>query len=902
MGLSASVIRQKFVDFFKLKHNHTHLPSSSLIPDNPTLLLTSAGMVQFVPIFLGQTSPPPSKRAVTVQKCARAGGKDSDIENIGLTGRHHSFFEMLGNFSFGDYFKAQVIPWAWDFITNDLGLSKENLYVSVFAGDNINEFDEEAYKIWVDVVGVDHNRVFKMSRKDNFWGPPGPTGPCGPCSEIYYDRGVKYGCQDNCGVGTCSCDRYLEIWNLVFMEFFKDENGNYTPLAKKNVDTGAGLERLATILQDCHNSFETDLFSPIMRQLVKIANTEYVSPNSKDYDHDKHFLINKYLKIILDHIRCSVFLISDGVRVSNIGRGYVLRFIIRRATRFGRLLGLSEPFLYKLVPSITELYGDVYEELKTNKSLVEKLIYDEEVRFNKTLERGLVVLNNWLNSNTAILPGQEAFNLYATYGFPLELTTEILSEQNKTVDLDGFNMARKAHEEVSSVNKFNVIITGGNIYADILQQHGKTKFNGYDTLDGNAQILALISDKDSVFKIAAGQTGEMILNETVFYAESGGQLGDRGIISSSTGEAKVLDTKNHDGINIHKIEVTQGYLEINQDVDMVLDHNYRKATMLHHSSAHVFHAAIRQYLGKHVMQAGSQVGPQAMRFDFNYERALSESDLISIENLMNDWVRSNAKVETDILSIDEAKKTGAIAMFGEKYGDLVRVVKMGDFSLEFCGGTHIKQTGELGLIKIIQESSIASGVRRVEALAGKVAYDYIAQNINTLNLVASRLKIKPTSLDSQIVKLQDELKAKDRQLEKLKEELLELRIPDLMKDMVIKNSSSILIKEIKGIDLPLLKLLAEKIKAKVENAIVVLVAKTDSANLSIVVAVDNKLTNKSFNANILIKALCQLANGSGGGRPDFAQGGGKNVGSISEILNLANLTVNNYLNENILTH
>ncbi len=900
MSLTGANIRQKFIDFFKFKHNHTHVPSSSLIPDNPTLLLTSAGMVQFVPIFLGQTNPPNPPRAVTVQKCARAGGKDSDIENIGQTGRHHSFFEMLGNFSFGDYFKAQIIPWAWDFITNDLGLSPDKLYVTVFAGDEINAFDEEAYNIWVDKVGISPRRIFKMSRKDNFWGPPGPTGPCGPCSEIYYDRGSNYGCKDNCGIGSCSCDRYLEIWNLVFMEFNKDENGNYSQLTKKNIDTGAGLERLATILQDKHNSFETDLFSPIMTELCKLSNLDYVSPNSPDYQ-ESYFLTNKYLKIILDHLRCSVFLMSDGVRVSNIGRGYVLRFIIRRAARFGRLLGLTEPFLYKLVPNIAKNYGTFYEEVKNEQKLVEKLIYDEEIRFSKTIERGLTILNNWLTEGEVVLSGQIAFNLYATYGFPLELTKEIIEEQGRTIDLRGFNQAKKQHEEISSVNKFNVIITGGNVFADILRQFGKTKFNGYDEFECNAQILAIIQDGQNLLKINEGELGDLLLNQTVFYAESGGQLGDKGIITTATGELLVLDTKNHEGLNLHKVKVKHGYVEINQDVTALIDKNFRKATMLHHSSAHLFHAAIRSYLGNHVMQAGSQVGSQAMRFDFNFDRQLTNSDIFAIESMMNEWVRNNDKVTTEVLSIAEAKNTGAIAMFGEKYGDLVRVVSMGDFSKEFCGGTHIKQTGELGLIKIIQESSIASGTRRIEALAGKRAWDYVANNINILNQASTRLKIKPEDLDNQLSKLQDDLKIADKQLTKLKEELIIKQIPDLISQSKIINNISIIITEVKNIDANSLKVLAENIKAQLDSIILVLVSKTNPHNLSLIVAMSNKLTNKTFNANLLIKSLTQIANGTGGGRPDFAQAGAKDVHKINEILEHAQKAIKSYLTENILT-
>ncbi|HEY9871421.1 MAG TPA: alanine--tRNA ligase, partial [Candidatus Obscuribacterales bacterium] len=488
MTLTGSEIRQKFVLYFQDKRGHLHLPSASLIPDNPTLLLTSAGMVPFVPIFLGQAPPTNPPRVVTVQKVARAGGKDSDIENVGRTARHHTFFEMLGNFSFGDYFKREVIPWAWEFVTKDLGLDRERLSVSIFAGDDTNPPDEEAFEIWNKSVGVPAERIHRLGRKDNFWGPPGPTGPCGPCTEIYYDRGPEYGCSSEpskCGIGKCDCDRYLEFWNLVFMELFKDEQGRFSPLARKNVDTGAGLERLATIIQGKFNNYETDLLFPILEQIAGLAGVSYTgrsaTPGSDAARRDL------YLKIITDHARCVTFLVGDGIRPSNIGRGYVLRFITRRAARFGRLLGLSEPFLHKLVATVSQIYGKVYPELVEHQAVIEAVLKDEEERFAKTIERGTSLLEELLAGDAKEIPGREAFNLYATYGFPVELTREIALENGKTVDMAGFEAARKEHEEVSSVGKFNVIITGEEALGRILREHGATEFTGYESTKGSGR-------------------------------------------------------------------------------------------------------------------------------------------------------------------------------------------------------------------------------------------------------------------------------------------------------------------------------------------------------------------------------------------------------------------------------
>ncbi|MBI4532404.1 MAG: alanine--tRNA ligase, partial [Candidatus Melainabacteria bacterium] len=741
MALTGSEIREKFVAYFRDQRAHLHLPSASLIPDNPTLLLTSAGMVPFVPIFLGHAPAPNPPRVVTVQKVARAGGKDSDIEKVGRTARHHTFFEMLGNFSFGDYFKQEVIPWAWEFVTVELGLDPERLSVTVFSGDELNPPDIDSYEIWHNKVGVPAKRIHKMSRKDNFWGPPGPTGPCGPCSEIYYDRGSQFACNPDprqCGIGICECDRYLEFWNLVFMELFKDECGNFSPLARKNVDTGAGLERLATILQNKSNNYETDLLYPILDAAAHLANVKYTGQFAKTGSPEANR--DLYLKVIADHSRCVTFLVADGVRTSNIGRGYVLRFIIRRASRFGRLLGLSEPFIYKLVPTVVDIYRSYYSELRDTEELVASVVKDEEERFARTVDRGMSLLETLLNEQGTTISGEAAFNLYATYGFPVELTQEIAQEKGKTIDMLGFSQAKAAHETASAASKFNVIITGDEAVGQLLKEHGNTGFLGYETTESNGCVIGLLQNGKLVEHLEEGSDAEVVLDKTPFYAESGGQVGDTGLLSNSQAKLLVLDTKKHGGLHVHRVKALAGILEPGNIVVAQVDKDRRQATVLHHSTAHLFHAAIRELLGKHVVQAGSQVGPQTMRFDFTFDRALTASNIAKLEHLMNEWVRQNHPVTTMEISLEEAKKTGAIAMFGEKYGDIVRVVKMGDFSLEFCGGTHVHSTGEIGPIKIVSEGSIASGVRRVEALSGARAWQFISDHMQILANASTKLK------------------------------------------------------------------------------------------------------------------------------------------------------------------
>jgi alanyl-tRNA synthetase len=875
LTLTGAQIRDKFIAYFRDKRGHLHLPSASLIPDNPTLLLTSAGMVPFVPYFLGQ-APPPATRIVTCQKVTRAGGKDSDIENIGRTQRHHSFFEMLGNFSFGDYFKKEVIPWAWEFVTKDLGLEPERISATIFGGDATNPADDEAADIWEKSVGLPPERIFRMSRKDNFWGPPGPTGPCGPCTELYYDRGREFGCSDDpekCGIGKCECDRYYEIWNLVFMEMFKDENGVYTPLAKKNVDTGAGLERVATVIQNKRNSFETDLLFPILEEVSKMTGVKYGQDPQKDL----------YLKIITDHTRCVTFLVTDGVRPSNVGRGYVLRFITRRAARFGRLLGLTDPFIYKLVAKVVELYGGAYPELKEQQEAVISTLLKEEERFGKTIDRGMTLLNELLADSAKIMPGDKAFDLYATYGFPLELTEEIAAENGKSVDKEGFARAREEHEKVSAGNKFNVIITGDQGFADVIRQSGVTKFTGYSSTEGSGNVIAIVHGGKLVDHVEEGQEVELVLDKTPFYAESGGQVGDTGLLQNQDARLRVLDTRKHEGLHVHKVRAESGVLEWKQEVAALVDKDRREQTMLHHSTAHLFHAAVRNLLGKQVSQAGSQVGPEAMRFDFTFERQMTAEEIAQVENTINEWVRLNLPVVTQEMPIEEAKRTGAIAMFGEKYGDVVRVLRMGDVSLEFCGGTHVSNLGQIGPVKIISEGSIASGVRRVEAYSGPKAWEYIAQHLRVLNNAAGMLKTKPNELAQQIERMQDQLKAREKQLQAMEVKLATVMVPALLGQVQQIGSVELVCQVVTDVSADGLKNLVEQLRTVRPNIIAVLATQLAPDKVSIVAGVSDALA-KQFNAGNLVKEAATICGGSGGGRPQLAQAGGKDPTKLKQAL------------------
>lgn len=691
--LSGNRIRDLFLNYFKEKHAHTVVESSSLVPDNPTVLLTTAGMLQFVPIFLGLEQPkfdPP--RATSCQKCARAGGKDSDIENVGRTPRHHTFFEMLGNFSFGDYFKKEIIPWSWDFVTNYLKLDKNRLWITIYNDD------DEAFEIWKQ-TGVAPERILRKGKKDNFWGPPGAAGPCGPCSEIHYDLGEEFKCSDNCGIDTCECDRWVEIWNLVFMQLFQDEEGNLSPLEKKNVDTGMGLERITMVVQGKTSTFETDLLKPILDEVSKMCGVSYKQSEKTDIS----------LRIITDHARCVTFLINDGVVPGNEGRSYVLRMIMRRALRHGKMLGLELPFLHNLVDVVVENYGKAYPDLVKNKAKIKEIMWREEERFKLTLDRGYKLLEELLAEKKNI-SGEDAFKLYDTFGFPLELTIEIAQESGLKVDVEGFNKEMQEQKQRAKAAAQKISLTDDLVYVNIERKFGPTNFLGYEKTETDSKVLATVD--------AGNQLVDIILEQTPFYAESGGQVGDAGMLENDKGfKAEVLTTFKVNHLFVHRCKIINGEIEWNENCsfmcspnqitntvfedrkengyyDVVIakvDTKRREEIKIHHTAAHLLQAALVKVLGDEVKQAGSQVEESRTRFDFSFSRAMTYFEIKRVEKIINDWIGEKLEVKTNVMDIEEAQQTGATALFGEKYEDKVRVVSIGDISKEFCGGDTCKK-------------------------------------------------------------------------------------------------------------------------------------------------------------------------------------------------------------------
>lgn len=869
--LSGKEIRQKFINFFKEKHNSVHLPSSSLIPDNPTVLLTTAGMLQFVPVFLGYEAPPNPPRAVTVQKCARAGGKDSDIENVGRTPRHHTFFEMLGNFSFGDYFKKEIIPWAWDFVTNEIGLDKSKLWVTVF------ETDDESYEIWKNDVGVPAERILRKGKKDNFWGPPGPTGPCGPCTEIHYDLGEEFKCSHpKCGIDTCECDRYVEVWNLVFMELNKDEEGNYTPLEKKNVDTGMGLERVTMVVNGLSSTFETDLLKPIVDKVCELSGKKYKS-NEKD---------DVSIRIITDHARCVTFLISDGLIPGNEGRNYVLRMILRRALRHGKILGIELPFLYKIVDTVVKNYKEVYPELDKNKEKVASIIRKEEERFRQTIDRGVNLLEEIIekSSGSKTISGEEAFKLYDTYGFPLELTKEIAQEKGFDVDTDGFNKAMEEQKVRARSARTAVRLTDDLVYNEILEKVGTTNFIGYTETKSEGSIIKAIIKEGKVTDIAEEEDiVEIILDKTPFYAESGGQIGDTGIIKSENFEAEVLNTAKFNDLFIHKVQIKNGEAKSGEKVSALIDEARRKDIMIHHTSAHLLQSALKEVLGDAVAQAGSQVEPDRTRFDFTFDRALNEHEVEKVENLINKWINENYKRQTREMTIDEAKASGAIALFGEKYGDKVRVVSIEGVSKELCGGTHADTTGEIRLCKVVSESAIAAGTRRIELVCGQKAFDYLNSYYKELNKISKKLKTPPAEVAERLEKFQDEINQNQKRIEVLETEIAESKIGLLSEQAVDIKDGKLVVARIDGIPSKAIRNLTEKIGDKLGNSIVVLACVEDE-KISITSKVSKNFIDSGVNAGQLVNEVASKCDGKGGGKPNFAQAGAKDVSKLDEAL------------------
>ena len=863
--LGGNEIRKLYLDYFKNKRQHTVVESSSLVPDNPTVLLTTAGMLQFLPIFLGITPCPyEPARATSCQKCARAGGKDSDIENVGRTPRHHTFFEMLGNFSFGDYYKKEIIPWAWEFVTEVLKLDKDRLWITIY------ETDDEAFDIWRS-VGVPAERIKRKGKKDNFWGPPGASGSCGPCSEIHYDLGEQYKCDDpNCGIDTCECDRWVEIWNLVFTELYQDEEGNQSPLGKKNVDTGMGLERIAMVCQGVASTFETDLLKPIMDKVSEMSGVPYKKSEKTDVS----------LRIITDHARCVSFLISDGVIPGNEGRSYVLRMILRRALRHGKILGMELPFLYKLVDIIVENYGEAYPDLVKNKQKIIDTIKKEEERFAKTLDRGYKMLDEFIDAKKDI-DGESAFKLYDTFGFPFELTKEIAEENGLKIDEEGFKAAMQEQKERAKAATAKISVTGDMKYAKIEKEVGSTEFIGYSENEcSDAKILAQVEGEGYV---------DIVLNRTPFYAECGGQVGDSGYLESANLKAEVLTTFKVNDLYVHRCNILNGEVTIGDVVKASIDVPRREEIRLHHTSAHLLQAALVKVLGSEVKQAGSYVEENRMRFDFTFSRAMKPEEIVKTENLMNKWIGEGYNVETKVMGIKEAEMTGATALFGEKYGDTVRVVSIQKetpnsidcISKEFCAGTHARQLIDLRLAKIISETAIAAGTRRIEAVVSKAAIEYLNAKSTEIDKLSTKFKSHFDEVVERVEKLSDENRELQKHIEKLEEENARNKFASFISKAQDIEGGKLFISKVEGLKPIGIKIGLEYLSNKLGNSVIILAGET-----TVAVKVSDNFVKQGINAGKLVGEIARATGANGGGRPNFAQGGVKDASKLDEILTI----------------
>ena len=855
--MKTTAIRQKFLDYF-VANGHEAVSSSPLVPHNdPTLLFTNAGMVQFKDVFLGQDKRS-YNRAVTSQRCVRAGGKHNDLENVGYTARHHTFFEMLGNFSFGDYFKREAIAFAWELLTVGYGLPEEKLWVTVF------EDDDEAADLWLRDVGIPAERFARIGASDNFWAM-GDTGPCGPCSEIFYDHGpeVEGGAP---GSADADGDRYVEIWNLVFMQYNRDASGQDVPLPKPSVDTGMGLERLAAVLQGVHSNYETDLFQALIEASAQVVGTDDVNHNS--------------LKVIADHIRSTAFLITDGVTPSNEGRGYVLRRIIRRAIRHGHQLGATEPFLHKLVTSLVDQMGDAYPELAADQSRVEETLRLEGERFVDTLEQGIRILDQEISSLSGlVLAGDVAFRLYDTYGFPVDLTADYCREKGLTVDMAGFEQAMSEQRaRARAASQFQMAET---IEVSVDQS---TTFSGYEELKGKATVLALLADGKEVQSLTSGQPAAVVLDTTPVYAESGGQVGDlarierKGVMFDVAG-AHYLAHR----VIAHEGVLTQGHLEVGQSVTVSVDQNARAATAVNHSATHLLHAALQQVLGSHVQQKGSLVEPQRLRFDFSHNDVVTADQLENIEMLVNTRVRANDEVTTEIMPLDDAREQGAAALFGEKYDDDVRVVDIGGFSLELCGGTHVTRTGNIGLFRIVSESGIAAGVRRIEALAGDGALKYVLDQSASLTRVAQLFRTSPGQIEDKASQMQRRLKELERKVEQLQAQLAAGGATDQFEERIQEvNGIKLLVTRHDGVAVKGLRVVLDRLRDKLGSGVVV-IGGVHEGKVTLLAGVTRDLVD-TYHAGRLISVLAPMVGGKGGGKADMAQGGGSDASALDAAL------------------
>jgi alanyl-tRNA synthetase len=857
MTMTGNEVRNKFLEYFQ-KHGHQIVRSSSLVPqDDPTLLFTNAGMVQFKRIFLGEENRG-YNRATTSQKCVRAGGKHNDLENVGYTARHHTFFEMLGNFSFGDYFKEKAIDFGWDLLTNGYGLEADKLWVSIYLDD------DEAHDIWNKQIGVPAEKIARFGEKDNFWAM-GDTGPCGPCSEIHLDRGKKYGCgKSDCALG-CDCDRWLEIWNLVFMQFNRDPSGKLTPLPKPSIDTGLGLERMTAIVQDVPTNFDTDLLFPIMKKVENLSE----KPIGESFQTDVA------MKVIADHSRAAAFLIGDGILPSNEGRGYVLRRIMRRAIRYGRNIGLTKPFLHKTVEVVFDIMRPAYPELLNGSAFITNVIKNEEIRFAETLDHGLKLLDETLSEMKAKgetrVPGSVIFKLYDTFGFPVDIVQDVVRDQKIALDLDGFESAMENQREKSrSVTSFTSV---GEAFKELSGRGYKPEFVGYDLTMAESRVILIAEEGHEVNESREGKIVEVVTELTPFYGEAGGQVGDSGKITGENFELEVSDTiKDPTGLIIHKGKILSGKITKGDMVTLTVDSHDRNATALNHTATHILHASLRQTLGDHVKQAGSMVGPGHLRFDFTHFSQVTPETIEKIETIVNNKIRENVSVGTVEMDAEEAFKTGATALFEEKYGDRVRVVSLSDFSKELCGGTHTSRTGNIGLFKIISEYSVASGVRRIEAVTGKAAVEFIQKNERILQDLSRMVKDKPENLPQRIEKLLSSQKSLEKDMERLKAKIATISAGQSEDDIQMVNGIKVLAKRV-SVDKPAaLRDLADKFRDKIQSGIVVL-GSTEGSKVFLIAVVTKDLTNR-YHAGEIIKKVAAYVGGGGGGRPDMAQAGG----------------------------
>ncbi len=863
-------LRRLFLDFFESKE-HLKMKSFSLVPhgDN-SLLLINSGMAPLKPYFTGQEIPP-KRRVTTCQKCIRTG----DIENVGKTARHGTFFEMLGNFSFGDYFKREAIHWSWEFLTEYVGLDANRLYPSVY------EDDDEAFEIWNKEIGIAPERIFRFGKEDNFWEHG--AGPCGPCSEIYYDRGEQYGCgKPGCTVG-CDCDRYMEVWNNVFTQFNNDGKGHYTELEQKNIDTGMGLERLAVVVQDVDSIFDVDTVQTLRDKVCEMAGITYKEDEQKDVS----------IRLITDHIRSVTFMVSDGIMPSNEGRGYVLRRLLRRAARHGRILGIKDKFLSKLCETVIEGSKDGYPELEEKKDFILKVLSEEEDKFNKTIDQGLTILADMEErikaEGSTVLSGDEAFKLYDTYGFPLDLTKEILSEKNITVDEEGFKKSmdeqrKKAHDARKTTNYMGADAT---VY-DKINPAITSAFVGYDIFQSSSKVSVLTTQDEVVEALSEGIRGTIIVDETPFYATMGGQEGDTGLIKTTEGEFSVETTIKLKGGKIGHVGImTKGMIKTGDIVQLLVDEPARMDTCKNHSATHLLQKALRTVLGSHVEQKGSFVSPERLRFDFTHFQSMTDEELAKVEAIVNEKIAEAIPVVTDIMSIEDAKKTGAMALFGEKYGETVRVVSMSDFSKEFCGGTHVSNTAAIRLFKIVSESGVAAGVRRIEALTDMGVIHYYAELEKALNDAAKAAKTESSQLVRRIQAMNDEIKALSSENEKLKAELANNALGDVAQNVADIKGVSFIATKVENVDMNELRNLGDKLKNQIGSGVVLIVSVQGSDKVNMIAMATDDAIAKGAHCGNLIKAVAPIVGGGGGGRPNMAQAGGKNPAKADELLEKA---------------